>query len=453
MKIVIVGDGKVGSTFAQQLSKSGHDVTMIDRRPEPLRQTSESLDLLTIEGNGATYAVQMEAGVDKADLLIAATSTDEMNLLICLIAKKAGAQYTIARVRNPEYSREISMIKEDLRLGMAINPELACANEISRVLRFPSAIKIDTFAKGRVELLKFRITHDSPLDGVRLSELGRFRASVLVCAVERGGHVYIPNGNFVLQAEDRISIVAQPKEAANFFHRIGVQTSPLHRIMILGGGRIAHYLASQMADLGADVKIVERDYDVCTALADSLPSVTVICGDATDYQLLSQEGIEEMDAVATLTGFDEQNILMSLYASQISHAKIITKVNRPAMETLVDTLDVGSVFIPRNIAAEIVTRYVRALENSMGSNVETLYKIASDQAEALEFRVTSASSVCGIPLQDLPMRPGVLLGSIIRSNRVIIPRGQDTIEPGDTVVVVTTIPELNDLDDILERHR
>lgn len=453
MKIVIVGDGKIGRTVAEELSKAGHDVTVLDILESALRQAGDNLDIMAIEGNGSTYEAQIRAGVDKADLLIAVTSTDELNLLICLIAKKIGARHTIARVRNPQYMRETEMIKDDLGLSMSINPELLCATEMARVLRIPSAIKVDTFAKGRVEILKLQIGGGSPLDGVALMNLGKFRAKILVCAVERGGETYIPNGSFRLAAGDRISIVASHKEASTFFKRIGVPGSRVKEIMIIGGGRIGYYLARQMLNVGAHVKIIEKDRAVCDSLAVTLPNAEIICGDGTDYQLLSQEQVESMDAVAALTGLDEQNILMSLFVRGISRAKVITKVNRDSYSEILNKLEVGSVFSPRYTAAEVVTRYVRAMANSKGSNVETLYKLAGDKAEALEFRVSPESKICGIPLVDLPIRQGVLLGSINRGTRAIIPQGQDTIQPGDTVVVVTTLRGLDDLDDILDRRR
>ncbi len=453
MRIVIIGNGKVGSTFARQLAMSGHDVTIVDRRQSAL-QACADLDLMSIEGNGASYDVLQDAGVDKTDLLIAATSTDEMNALVCLLGKKIGAKHTIARVRDPNFTREINLVKEELGLSMAINPELACATEMARVLRVPSAIKVDSFAKGKVDMLKLQIVDGSPLADLPVVELRRFKASVLICAVERGGEVYIPDGTFRLKAGDRISLVAQPKQATLFFKQAGIQLSPVRKVMLIGGGRIAVYLAKQMIDFGASVKIIERDPKTCNILAGLVPEATVICGDGTDHQLLSQEHIEDMDAIATLTGFDEQNILMSLYASQISRAKIITKVNRGSYEGVVDRMEIGSVFYPKYIAAEVVTRYVRAMENSMGSNnVETLYKIVGDRAEALEFKVNRECRVCGKPLQELATKKGYLIGSITRGNRVIIPKGQDTIEPGDSVVVVTTIPGMRDLEDILDRRK
>ena len=315
MRIIIVGDGKMGSTFAQRLSKAGHDVTIIDKRATALQHTIESLDIMAIEGNGTTLEIQREAGVEQADLLIAATNTDEQNLLTCLIAKRAGAKHTIARVRSPEYVKEISLIQEDLGLSLTINPELACATEMARVLRFPSAVKIDTFTGGRVEILKHCLSPNSPLVGIRLSELSRFKASVLICAVERGKEVFIPNGSFQLAAGDRISIVAQPRDASLFFRRIGAPTSPVRQIMLLGGGRIAYYLAAQMADFGADVKIIEQDYAVCRNLAEALPNVTVHMGTPITNQSIFFN-VERVTDVrirqALLYGIDRQTILSEL---------------------------------------------------------------------------------------------------------------------------------------------
>lgn len=452
MRIIIVGTGKVGRTLTRQLAKAGHDIVIVDRRKEALNVVGESLDIMSLQGNGTTLSILEEAGVRQADLVIAAMDNDEKNFLTCLLASKVGAGHTIARVRNPEYHRELNLIREDLGMGLVINPEMATATEMARVLRFPSAVKIDSFARGRVELLKYRIPKDSPLDGIRLMDLGRFKADVLICTVERGGEVIIPNGSTRLQSGDRISIIAVPKSASLFFKRIGALTSPVRQVMLLGGGKIAFYLAQQLTELGVSVKIIEKDEAIARSLDETLPGVTVICGDGTDQSVLYEEGIEQMDAVAALTGIDEQNILMGLYASQVCKGKIITKINRSSFEEIVENMEIGSVFYPRYIAAEAVERYVRAMENSTGSNVETLYSIVGDKAEALEFRVKAGSKVCGIPLQDLKTRPGILFGSISRENRVFIPRGQDTIEPGDSVVVVTTLPNLGDLDDILDRR-
>lgn len=453
MKIVIIGAGKIGVTLADQLVREGHEITVIDRSDDALDAVN-TLDVMTVEGNGITLETQKEAGVDRSDLAIAVMSTDEENLLACLIAKKLGVGNTIARVRNPEYSAGIRLVQDDLGLSMALNPELASAMEIARILRSPSAIKIDTFSKGRVELHKVRLPEASPLAGMTLQVLGRLQTGVLICVVERGEHeVFIPSGNFTLQAGDRISFVAKPKTAAKFFRKIGIQTDPVKRVMLLGGGRISYYLAKLMLDFGASVKIIETNPETCAHLSEVLPDATVIHGDATNERLLAEEGIAKMDAVASLTGIDEENVLMSLYARSITNAKIVTKINRTTFSHIIKQMDLGSVFHPRYIAADHIVRYVRAMQNSLGSNVETLYKLVGNRVEALEFRATAKSAVCGTPLMELTLQPNLLIGAINRGGKILTPGGKDTIEPGDTVIVVTTVTGLNDLDDILDKRR
>lgn len=452
MKIVIIGAGKIGTTLAQRLAMEDHQVTLVDIRPEALEEVS-TLDVMTVEGNGISKETLLEAGVDKADLAIAVLSTDEENLLACLIAKKLGVGNTIARVRNPEYSSGIRLIQDELGLSMALNPELASASEMARLMRSPSAIKIDTFAGGKIELHKAQLPADSPLDGCKLMELGKIQHGILICIVEREDEVFIPSGTFVLRGGDRISFVAKPRMAAKFFQKIGIAADPVKKVLLLGGGKISYYLARQMLDYGADVKIIESNYDTCEYLSEALPEANIVCGDGTNERLLSQENIEKMDAIASLTGIDEENVLMSLYARSVSKAKIVTKVNRTTFAGIIDSLDLGSVFHPRDIAADHILRYVRALQNSMGSNVETLYKLVGGKAEALEFRATAKSSVCSTPLMELKLQKGLLIGAINRGGKVLTPSGKDTIEPGDTVVVVTTVTGLNDLDDILDKRR
>ena len=337
---------------------------------------------------------------------------------------------------------------------MVLNPELASAFEIARILRAPSAIKIDTFSKGRVELHKVRLPETSPLAGMTLLELGKMQTGVLICVVERGEReVYIPSGNFMLQAGDRISFVARPKTAAKFFRKLGIQADPVKRVMLLGGGRISYYLAKLMLEFGANVKIIEANAERCAYLSEVLPDASVIHGDATNERLLDEEGIAKMDAVASLTGIDEENVLMSLYARSITKAKIVTKINRTTFSHIIKQMDLGSVFHPRYIAADHIVRYVRAMQNSLGSNVETLYKLVGNRVEALEFRATAKSAVCGKPLMELALQPNLLICAINRSGKILTPGGRDTIEPGDTVVVVTTATGLNDLDDILDKRR
>lgn len=453
MKIVIIGAGKIGVTLAEQLLREGHDITVIDHSEGALESLS-ALDVLCIEGNGISVETQLEAGVNEADLAIAVLTTDEQSLLACLIAKKLGVGSTIARVRNPEHTDGIRLLKEDLGLSMTFNPELACASEMARVLRAPSAIKIDAFSRGRVELHKVRLPDNSPLNGLKLMELSKLQTGVLICAVERGeNEVYIPDGSFMLRAQDRISFIAKPKTASKFFHKIGIQTDRVKQVMLLGGGTISYYLAKQMLDFGADVKIIESNPEVCQALAERLPEATILHGDATSEKLLAEENITDMDAIASLTGIDEENVLMSLYARSITNAKILTKINRTTFSHIIDAMDLGSVFHPRYIAADFIVRFVRALENSQGSNVETLYKIVGGKAEALEFRATANSAVCSIPLMNLPTLPNLLIGAINRGGKILTPGGRDTIEAGDSVIVVTTVPGLNDLDDIIDKRR
>ncbi len=450
MKIVIIGDGKIGSTLAEQLSREKHEVTLIDRSGEPLEQSNNQLDVMIVEGDGASHAVQQEAGVDRADLVIACTGADELNLLCCLIAKKLGAKHTIARVRNPNYVEELSLIKDDLRLSMAINPEAMCATEMARVLRIPSAIKIDTFSRGQVEILKLPVTEGSVLDGMALMEMGKLKAKVLICAVERGEHeVFIPSGEFRLQAGDHISVVATPIEAIRFFRQTGIVRTRVRQCMIIGGGRIAFYLAKQLLAAGMDVKIIESDLERCETLSELLPDASIIHGDGTDQQLLLEEGIEHMDAVVSLTGIDEENIIISLYAARTTHAKVITKINRGSYEDIVENLDIGSVFYPRKICADNVVRYVRAMQASNAyASMETLCKIAGGKVEALEFRVRKEADLCSIPLQELNLRSDLLIASITRKGKPITPKGSDTIEVGDSVVVVTTHSGIATINDI-----
>lgn len=451
MKIIIVGCGKVGATLAEQLNKENHDITLIDTNEEAIQNISDSADVMGVTGNGAVYQVQMEAGIQNADLLIATTNSDELNMLCCLIAKKAGNCHTIARIRNPEYSSEIRYIREELNLSLAINPELAAAREIARLLRFPSAIKIEPFAKGRIELLKFLIPEHSPLDDMRVMDVvNRLKSNVLICVVERGNDVVIPDGNFVIKKGDKISFIASHQESADFLKKAGVDNNVVKSAMFVGGGRLTHYLCRLLEDTKIKLKIIERDEERCRQLSELLPKAMIIHGDGTDEQLLFEEGIRQTEAFASLTGFDEENIMLSLYASSQSKAKLITKVNKIAFENVINSLNLGSLIQPKMLTAEIILQYVRAMQNSMGSsNIETLYKIAADKAEALEFRVKEGSPVLGIPLEKLKLIDNLLVACINRGGTIITPRGKDTIEAGDTVIIVTTHTGLNDLTDIL----
>ncbi|WP_349674165.1 Trk system potassium transporter TrkA [Lacrimispora sp.] len=450
MKIIIVGCGKVGTTLAEQLNKEHHDIVIIDKNAGVVNSISERIDVMGVVGNGAVNKVQMDAGIEDTDLLIATTNSDELNMLCCLIAKKAGNCHTIARIRNPEYDSQIGYIREELGLSLAINPEMAAAMEIARLLRFPSAIKIDTFAKGKKEILKFIVPDHSVLNNMKVRDvLVRLKCNVLICAIEHNAEVIIPGGDSIISAGDKISFIASPVESNEFFKQVGIDNNVIKTAMLVGGGKITYYVAKMLENTKIKVKILEQNAERCNELSELLPRAMVINGDASDQELLLQEGVGQIDAFASLTGFDEENIMLSLYAASQSKAKLITKINRIAFENVIDSMNLGSIIYPKLITAETILQYVRAMQNSMGSNVETLYKIVADRAEALEFKVVNEPCIVGIPLEKLELKDNLLVAYIMRKGRFISPRGKDTLEEGDRVIVVTTVTGLNDLKDIL----
>lgn len=451
MNIVIIGDGKVGHKLALQLSGENYNVTLIDQRERRLKNTLNEMDVSCVIGDGASAEIQREADVPGADLVIACTSTDEMNLLCCLLAKRLGAKQTIARVRNPVYFEQIHLIKDDLKLSMCVNPEWALAGEISRVLIFPSAAKIETFVKGRVELMEIIVSPQSILQGLPLSKVyQRFQIKMLVCAVQRGEEVFIPDGSFVLQAGDKINIAAPHQEIEKFFRLTNAMRDRAKNVMICGGGRVAYYLGRQLLDLGMQVKIIEQDEDRCLELCELLPKATIIHGNATDHELLEEEGVEKADAFVTLTGMDEENIIMSMYAKMRKVPKVVTKVNEEGLQNMVDQLGMESVVSAKNVTANLITSYVRAMNNSMGSsNVETVYKLINGKIEALEFVIREKARYTGIPLKNLTLKENHLVACIVRKRQIIIPGGEDTLEVGDSVIVVSMAQGLEDLEDIL----
>ena len=451
MNIIIVGCGKVGQALAEQLSAEENDITVIDILAAKVNETTARYDVLGVTGNGATHAVQQEAGIKNADLLIAVTGSDELNLLCCLIAKKAGNCHTIARVRSPQYSSEAPYLKEELGLAMVINPEQAAAAEIARVLRFPSAIKIDTFARGRVELLKFKLPEDSPLAGLAVKEIStKLHCDVLVCTVERGDNAYIANGEFRFLDKDIISIIASPKNANTFFKQIHYKTNAVKDVMIVGSGNITHYLCESLNRSGFSIKVIEKDLQKCEELSEELEYVTVVNGDAVDQQVLLEEGIENAGGFVALTNLDEENILLSLFAKSVNKGKLVTKVNRIDFDDVIRHLELDTVIYPKNITSESIVRYVRAMKNTIGSNVETLYSIIKGKVDASEFIIRDNSPIVGKPLMELKLKKNVLVASIWRDRKVLIPRGGDSIQVGDSVVIVSSFP-LHDITDILEK--
>lgn len=452
MKIIIVGMGKVGQSLAIELSAEGNDITVIDENEESVEEVTGQYDLMGIVGNGSIYSTQIEAGIEAADLLIAVTGSDELNLLCCLIAKKAGNCHTIARVRNHEFETELSFIKEELGLAMVITPELAAAREIANTLKFPSAIEVNTFAKSRVELLKFRVPDRSVLINMPLSKLsGSIGANVLICAIERDDELIIPDGKTELKANDIVSVVGASKDANEFFKRAGIVSNQIKSLLIVGGGSTGFYLAKSMLANGVRVKVIEKNRRRCEELCDLLPKATIVHGDASDKDLLLEEGIDHYESVAALTNLDEENILLSLYARKVGTKKVVTRLNRVAFDEVLRELDLDTVIYPKKVTTEHIIRYVRSMKNSIDSNVETLHKIIDDKAEALEFVVRNKSKVTDTPLQDLKIKKGILIACISRDGKVIIPRGSDQVMIGDSVIVITQQKKLYSIEDIISK--
>ncbi len=451
MNIIIVGCGKVGYTLVEQLSSEDHDLVVIDENPEKVQAITDSLDAMGIVGNGINHQTLIDAGITTADLLIAVTGDDEKNLLCCVIARKTGHCKTIARVRNPIYNGEIEFLKKEFGLAMIINPELTAANEISRIFQFPSAIRVDSFAKGHVELLHFKVGKNSPLIHLKLMNLQQtLRTNVLVCTVMRGDEVIIPNGEFEFEENDTVAIASQRRNAIEFFQKIGIMKTKVGRAILAGGGKVSFYLAKILLQTGIHVTIIEQSKARCEVLSDLLPKATIICGDATDQELLMQLGLEKAQGFAALTGLDEENILLSLFANDVSNARTVTKINRISFNSVINELNLGSVIYPRIITADYILKYVRSTINSRNSNVETLYKLANGKAEALEFSIKADSVVTGIPLQDLHFRKNTLICCIFRRRKVIIPSGQDIMQAGDSVLVVLSGYRVSDIKEILE---
>ena len=451
MKIIIVGCGKVGYAIAQQLTQEKHDITVVDDEAAHLNRADSTLDVLCIHGNGASISVLMEAGARDADLVIAVTGVDETNLVCALIAKSVGAQHTIARVRNPEYRRDADMLKREIGLDMLINPDLAAAQEIARILSFPAAISVEPFAGGRIDMIGFQLHPEDTILGRSLSDFHRERvAEVLICAAQRGDEFIIPNGAFVPQLEDRLYMVGSKAELHKMLKSMGRSLQRVKDVSILGGSRISMYLSWELARAGTRVHVVEQDHDKCLRLSQDLPGAMIIEGDGTDIDLIKSENLFGTDGFVALTGRDEENLLMALAARRAGVRKVLAKMTRPNYMELVQETGLGSIISPKDIIANQITRYVRALANSQGMAVESLYKLLGGKVEALEFTASNdGNGILHTPLMKLPLRHGVLLAAIVREGRTIIPGGMTTIEPGDHVLVVTNVPGLTDLKNIL----
>lgn len=451
MRIVIIGCGKVGTSIARELNAENHDISVVDNDRKAVARLSETLDVLGVEGNGATYEVLAEAGAETADLVIAATARDEVNLYACLMARAAGVPHTIARVRSPEYTDDLYRVKDQLRLSMSINPELTEAIEISRLLRFSGALEIDSFAKGAVELIKVLVPEKSPVIGKRISQIDTLGGRIRVCTVERANEVYIANGDTEIKAGDKVTVVAKPEIATRFFKKSGINIGRSKDVFLLGGGKVSFYLAQRLLKAGANVRIIERNLERCQELAEALHDAMIIHGDCMDQELLLSEGLERADGVAALMDYDEENILISLYIKEVSKAKIITKINNESFDNIIGNLGLECVINPKTLTGEYIARYIRAMQNSLGGNVETLYRLHEDRVEALEFRAKQSSNVIDTPLSDLNLKDDLQIICINRNGKIILPQGGDSIMAGDSVVVITKHKGLSDLNDILKR--
>ena len=451
MKIVIIGDGKVGYKLAKTLSEGDYDVTLIDNNEAKLQDAINRLDIFCVHGDGCSVEVQREAGVSEADLVIACTSTDECNMLSCLFARRIGARHTIARVRNPIYFKQIDILKEDLRLSMAVNPELTVAGEISRLLLIPNASKVEVFAKGRVELVEFPVLEESRLNGMTLAEFYKnFKIKILVCAVESGENVYIPDGEYVMKVGDRLHIAASHNDVGRFFEMLGQRKMKIRRVLICGGGRVSYYLGHRLCELGMQVKIIEKKFERCEELCELLPKATIIQGDATEHDLLIEEGIDEADAVIALTGMDEENILMGLFAQSRNVCKVIAKVNEDQRARMVEKIGLDCTVSAKTATADAILSYVRARKNSQRSaNVETMYQLIDGKVEALEFNITKKTKYTDIPLKNISTKPNNLIACIVRNRKIIIPNGDDCMKVGDNIIIVTMKKQMQDIEENL----
>ncbi len=452
MKIIIVGCGAIGTTLLSNLSAEGHDIIAIDQDPKVVEEISNVYDVMTICGNGVDNDVLNEANPAENDLFIAVTDSDEMNMLGCFLAKRLGVKHTIARIRNPEYNdQSLNFLTHELEISMAINPDLLAARELFNILKFPSAVKIESFSKGNLEMIEFNLKNNSLLDGVSLVELReKYKSKILVCYVRRGDEIVIPRGDFILKSGDHIGITASSIEITRLFKSLKVLKKQARDIMILGGSRTAYYLAEMLTAIGNNAKIIERNESICSELCEAVQNAVVIHGDGSQQELLLEEGLSSMDAFVALTGTAEQNILVSIYAASQGVSKVIAKVSREELIPMAENLGLDCVVSPQRIVSDVLLRYTRALNNSLGSNIETLYKLCDGRIEIIEFNAKEDSNLTSIPLKNLKIKSNILIAGITRNRKTIIPAGNDIILPGDNVIIIANGHILQDLADILK---
>ncbi len=453
MKIIIVGCGKIGTTLLASLAAEGHEVVAVDDSPAALAQISDIYDIMCVCGNGADSDILVEAGVKDADIFAAVTGSDELNMLACFLAKRLGAKNTVCRIRNPEYNdQSLSFLRQQLELSLSLNPELLAAKEIFNILKLPGAINIETFSRRSFEMIELRLREDSPLVGSSLSELRqKYKARFLIGVVRRGEEVYIPDGNFVPQAGDRIGITAPASEGERFFKMLGVLKKQAKNVMILGASHTAHYLTKMLLSIGTHVTVIDKDPARCKLFSQELPGAVVIEGDGAMQEVLLEEGLTSMDAFVALTGMDEENILISIFAASQQVPQVISKINRPSLAAMAGKLGMDCIVSPRKIISDRICRYARALASSDGGEMETLYTIMDDRAEALEFVANRSLPEIGIPLKELSLKPNILIAGIIRGRKTVMPTGDDCIEAGDHLIVLAKEQRVTSLKDIFSR--
>lgn len=453
MKILVIGVGKVGQNIAEHLVKEGHDIVVVDEREEVVRHCCDSLDVMGIKGNGANVKVLLEAKAEDADMLIATTASDEINMLCCLIAKRLGTGHVIARIRDPEYHDNLNLLQKELDIDMAVNPERATALEIGRLLRFPFANNIEAFARGKVELVEFSAQPNDAVVGVPISDIGKrsLMPRVLYAAIERNDKCIIPDGNFIIEPGDHVFVAADSVTITAYFSYLGKNTTRVKHVMIMGGGRISYYLAKIIIPMGIHVTIIEVDPAKAAKLSDQLPDANVILGDGTDQDILEQEDLKKMDAFVTLSDRDEENLMTGLFATKLGVPKVIVKNNRISYGDVLKTIGLDSMVSPKSITSDSILRYARGAINSEGTKVEYLYRLMNGKAEVLEFTAKASDSYIGIQLKDLTSKTGTIVAVIVRNSKIIIPFGNDHIEPGDRVIVISSKTGISDLNEVISK--
>ena len=449
MKIIIAGGGKVGSVLCSELATEDNDIIIIEKNEIRLEQLINKIDISGIVGNGASIDIQKEAGVENSDIFIAVTPQDEVNIMACILAQKLGAKYTIARVRNPEYSKHFDSFRESLGVNLMINPEMESARSIAKIIKFPDILSIQSFAKDQVELIELEVQKDSPLANMSLNDFRTRYGEILVCTIRRKGETIIPSGQNTIRIGEHIYVLGSKATIRKFYKKTSRKTKDVQSVLIIGGGRLTYYLLDVLKDYHMAIKVIEQHREIAEDLSASYPNVEIILGDGTDQDILIQEGIENYNAFVSLTGVDEENIIASLYALQQSVDKVVTKVNREILLGIFDSLGMESVITPKRVIANSILRFVRSLGNPSISDVEALYRLANNEAEAIQFKVKNGSKAVGIPLEKLATRDNLLVAYIIRNRKLIIPTGQDSIQPSDQVIIITKDKYFDDIDDIL----